>query len=42
MAATEAPRVWPQQDVLQPIPSELIPQSDNPDLLEIKIGRAHV
>ena len=41
MAATEAPKVWPKQEVLQPIPSELIPHSDNPDLLEINLGPNH-
>ena len=41
MAATEAPKVWPKQDVLQPIPSELLPHSDNPDLLEINLGPNH-
>ncbi|MGI9116449.1 MAG: hypothetical protein ACR2JV_02290 [Gaiellales bacterium] len=41
MAATEETRTWPQMDVLQPIPSELRPHSDNPDLLEINLGPNH-
>ena len=41
MTATQEPRTWPHKDVLQPIPSELQPHSDNPDLLEINIGPNH-
>ena len=42
MAATEKKTVvWPQQDILQPVPSELWPSSDNPDLLEINLGPNH-
>ncbi len=41
MTATQEPRTWPRKDVLQPIPSELQPHSDNPDLLEINIGPNH-
>jgi NADH-quinone oxidoreductase subunit D len=39
--ASTAPRTWPRKDVLSPVPSELIPDSDNPDLLEINIGPNH-
>jgi NADH-quinone oxidoreductase subunit D len=42
VAATEKKTVvWPQQDILQPVPSELWPSSDNPDLLEINLGPNH-
>ncbi|MFM7693761.1 MAG: NADH-quinone oxidoreductase subunit D, partial [Actinomycetota bacterium] len=41
MAATEAPRTWPKLDVLRPVPSELHPATDNPDLLEINLGPNH-
>jgi NADH-quinone oxidoreductase subunit D len=39
--ATVQQRVWPRKEVLSPIPSELRPDSDNPDLLEINIGPNH-
>jgi NADH-quinone oxidoreductase subunit D len=42
MAATDArAKVWPTVEVLQPTPSELYPESDNPDLLEINLGPNH-
>lgn len=41
MATTEEPRTWPHLEVLQPVPSELHPSSDNPDLLEINLGPNH-
>jgi len=42
--ATTAPRSarpWPTLPILEPTPSELYPDSDNPDLLEINIGPNH-
>src|SRR5918912_399364 len=42
MAATDArTKIWPTVEVLQPTPSELYPESDNPDLLEINLGPNH-
>lgn len=41
MATTEEPRIWPHLEVLHPVPSELHPSSDNPDLLEINLGPNH-
>jgi len=41
MAATEAPKTWPKLEILRPVPSELHPTTDNPDLLEINLGPNH-
>ena len=41
MATAQDQRTWPRKEVLSPIPSELLPDTDNPDLLEINIGPNH-
>ncbi len=42
MATTERPtKLWPTLEVLSPIPSELSPSTDNPDVLEINLGPNH-
>jgi len=42
MAVTTPPqRIWPALEIPQPTPSELYPDSDNPDLLEINLGPNH-
>ncbi len=43
MAIIEEPRrkAWAEKEILSPIPSVLVPHSNNPDLLEINLGPNH-
>jgi NADH-quinone oxidoreductase subunit D len=42
MATVDRPKkLWPTLEVLSPIPSELSPSTDNPDVLEINLGPNH-
>jgi NADH-quinone oxidoreductase subunit D len=41
MATTAKRSTWPTLEILEPTPSELYPESDNPDLLELNLGPNH-